>query len=70
METKLVTVTEAALACGVSRSLMWVLVMRGEIRSIVISKRARRIPVEAIDEFVARQLREQQEGADTAPGLD
>ncbi len=54
MDKKLLTVAEAAVSMGISRSLLYSLVMREEIRSIKIGK-ARRIPVEAIDEFIAAQ---------------
>ncbi len=52
---KLVSVAEAALILGLSRSLLYTLVMREEIPSIKIG-RARRIPVGALDDFVSRQL--------------
>jgi len=48
----LLTVPEAAARMGIGRSLLYSLVMRGEIRSVTIG-RARRIPAAALDEFVA-----------------
>ena len=56
---KLLTVAEAAQAMGIGRSLLYRLVMSGEIRSVVVGGRSRRIPVEAIDEFIARELADQ-----------
>lgn len=63
MEKKLVTVAEAAVLLDCSRSHLYSRVMRGEIPSIKIG-RARRIPVAAIDEWIAKQLAEaaEQEG--------
>jgi len=52
----LLTIPEAAEHLGIGRSLLYVLVMRREVRSVTIG-RARRIPVAALDEFVA-QLQE------------
>ena len=53
----LVTVEEAAQALGVCRSVMYALVMRKQIASIKIG-RARRVPVKALEAFIARQLGE------------
>lgn len=49
----LLTVPEAALRLGVGRSFLYNLVIRGEIASVKLG-RARRIPVQAIEEFVKR----------------
>lgn len=57
MEKKLVTAAEAAVLLGISRAHLYGLVMRGEIPSIKIG-RARRIPVSALEEWIARQLEE------------
>lgn len=51
----LLSVEEAAAALSLGRSLVYQLVMRGEIRSIKV-RRVRRIPVDALQEFIARQL--------------
>lgn len=59
MEKKLVTAAEAAVLLGISRSHLYSLVMRGEIPSIKIG-RARRIPVTAIERWIARELDEAQ----------
>ncbi len=53
MDKRLLTVTEAAATMGIGRSLLYGMVMRGEIQSISLG-RARRIPVAAIDDFIAR----------------
>ena len=52
---KLLNVNEAATALGLGRSLVYTLVTTGELTSIKIG-RARRIPIGAIDEFIARRL--------------
>ena len=62
MDKKLVTVAEASVLMGISRSLLYSLVMRGEVPSIKIG-RARRIPVSVIDEWIAKQLAEAAEEA-------
>ncbi len=59
MKKRLISVPEAAQAMGIGRSLLYRLVMSGEIRSVVVGGRSRRIPVEAIDEFIARELADQ-----------
>jgi len=55
MEKKLITVKEAAAMLGISRSLLYSLVMQGDMKSVKIG-RARRIPIGEIDNFVAREL--------------
>lgn len=52
---RLLTVVEAAAMLGIGRSLLYQLVLRGDMRSIKVG-RARRIPVVAIDEFIAQSL--------------
>ncbi len=54
----LVTIEDAGHRLGLGRSLTYELVLRGALRSIKIG-RARRVPVAALEEFVA-QLREEQ----------
>ncbi len=66
MEKKLLTVAEASRAMSIGRSLLYRLVMSGEIRSVVVGGRSRRVPVGAIDEFIARELADQAE-ATNAP---
>lgn len=51
----LLTVEEAARALGLGRTFVYELIMRREISSIKLGRK-RRIPVEALDEFVARKL--------------
>lgn len=55
----LVTVAEAAVILGCSRTHIYTRVMRGEIPSLTIG-RARRIPVSALEEWIARQVEEEQ----------
>jgi excisionase family DNA binding protein len=54
MEKRLLNVTEAAGILGIGRSVAYVLVMTGELESIKIGRR-RKIPVEAIGEFIAKK---------------
>ena len=68
MQKRLLTVSEAAHVMGVSRSLLYQRVLSGEIASFKIG-RARRIPVEAIDEFIARELADQAEATDVQSDL-
>jgi len=51
----LLTVEEVAEAMGLGRTYVYELVMRREIRSIKLGRK-RRIPVTALNDFVARQL--------------
>jgi excisionase family DNA binding protein len=53
----LLSVPEVAVALGIGRSLLYGLLLDGQIRSIKVG-RARRIPPEAIEEFVARKSQE------------
>ncbi|MDQ6848152.1 MAG: excisionase family DNA-binding protein [Candidatus Dormibacteraeota bacterium] len=53
----MLTVTQAAEALGCRRSLLYRLLSTGEIRSISVG-RLRRIPREAVDDFVRRKLSE------------
>jgi excisionase family DNA binding protein len=52
-ERIVLTVEEAAERLGVGRTLMYALVRSGDIESIAIG-RLRRIPLDALDEFVCR----------------
>ena len=54
MDELLVSIEEAARRLQVSRSTLYLLVQRGELQSIKIGA-SRRVPVAALDEFVARQ---------------
>jgi excisionase family DNA binding protein len=51
----LVTVAEAADALGLCRSIIYELLLAGELPSVKIG-RARRIPVAALEAFVERRL--------------
>ena len=53
----LLTVPEAAQRLGLGRSFVYQLVMKGEIRSIKLG-RARRIPVDALEQFVSARIEE------------
>ena len=57
IDSLLLTVSQAADYLSLGRSLVYTLVMRGEIASIKIG-RARRIPTAALDQFVAARLAE------------
>ena len=67
-ESIVLTVEEAAHRLGVGRTLMYALVKSGDIESIAIG-RLRRVPCEAIDEFVERlrQIGRQSDATDVAP---
>ena len=56
MEKRLLTIGETADQLGLGRSATYLLVLGGRIRSLKIG-RARRVPVEAIDEFIEREER-------------
>ncbi len=51
----LLTIPEAAESLGVCRSIVYDLVLTGQLASIKIG-RARRVPVTALQEFVAQRL--------------
>lgn len=57
MDRVLYRITEAAEALGLSRATVYELVQRGEIRTIRVGA-ARRVPTEAISEFVRRKEEE------------
>ncbi len=63
-ERIVLTVEEAAERLGVGRTLLYALVRSGDIESIAIG-RLRRIPLDALDEFVGR-LRAVTQNHDTA----
>ncbi len=54
----LLTTDEAADALALSRTMVFNLIRAGELRSVRIG-RARRVPVDAISEFVAERLEAQ-----------
>lgn len=51
---RLLRVAEAAEALAVSEPMVWKLIKTGALRSIKVGN-ARRIPVDALDEFVEHQ---------------
>jgi excisionase family DNA binding protein len=54
----LVSVEEAALLLSLGRSHVYELVQRGDIITLKLG-RSRRVPVSALQAFIARQLQEQ-----------
>jgi excisionase family DNA binding protein len=54
----LLTIPETSDALGLGRSAVYELLLLGEIASIKIG-RARRVPLKALEDFVARRLGEQ-----------
>jgi excisionase family DNA binding protein len=52
----LVTVQEAADALGIDGNTLYLLLLRGEVRSIKIG-RARRIPITVLEELMAPEVR-------------
>ena len=54
----LLTPVEAARRLSIARSSLYELLLRGEIVSLTIG-RSRRIPIDALTDFIDRQLREQ-----------
>jgi excisionase family DNA binding protein len=58
----LLTVTEAVDRLAIGRSLVYQLVLSGELPSVKIG-RARRVPVAAVEGFVARLAEEQRRSA-------
>jgi excisionase family DNA binding protein len=56
----LLDIKEAAERLNIGRSLLYQLVIRGEIASVKIG-RARRIPIKALDAYVERLLADQGE---------
>lgn len=61
----LLTVEEAAERLGIRRTLMYSLVSSGAVRSVVVGRRLRRIPAEALHEYV-RELSDEQNKDGTA----
>lgn len=52
----LLSVPEAARRLGIGKTLAYSLVMRGELTSVKIRAKVRRVPLAALDEFVQRQV--------------
>lgn len=55
MEQQLLKIEDAAAALGISRSLTYKLIARGELQRVKIGKSAR-VPRAAVEAFVARQV--------------
>ena len=53
---KLLRVDEACDAMGIGRTRMYELIKAGQIRSIPIGQRGRRIPVEEVERFIREGL--------------
>jgi excisionase family DNA binding protein len=65
MDTKLLlTVDEAADRLSIGRATLYRMISSGLIESVSIG-RSRRVPVRALEQFVARQLAEQGKGVPT-----
>lgn len=54
----LLTIDEAAAELRISRSVFYELLNKGEIRSVYLHRRLRRIEPAALDEFIARNRAE------------
>ena len=61
-EKRLLRVGEVAERLGLSKSLTYTLIMSGQIRSLTINA-ARRVTVDAVDEFVRRREEEAEQAA-------
>lgn len=61
MDKLLLTIPEVAHRLGLGRSFTYQLVMSGEIPSIKLG-RARRVPVTALEEFIAARLEQEVQG--------
>lgn len=57
-ERLLLTIPEVAIRLGLGRSLIYLLVMRGEIDSLKVG-RARRVPAEALERFIEDKMAEE-----------
>lgn len=52
----LLTVEEASARMNIGRTLMYSLVLSGAVRSVKVGGRLRRVPTEALSEYIAAQL--------------
>lgn len=64
----LLTVEEAAHRLGIGRTTMYSLVSSGDVESITLDRRLRRVPAECLDEYIAAQRRKQTQTKQTAMG--
>ena len=53
------TIPEVMQRLQISRWMVYELIHKRELESIVIGRRTRRVPVEALDAYVARRLEEE-----------
>lgn len=58
MSPKLLTVPQAMAALQVSRWTLYALIRSGELESIMVNVRCRRIPESALDDYVTRLCEE------------
>jgi excisionase family DNA binding protein len=58
--TRMLRVNEVAGLLGLSRSQVYVLIARGDLASVVIGGKSRRIPAPAYEDFIVRLQREAQ----------
>jgi excisionase family DNA binding protein len=66
MSVSLLTKAETARRLGVSLRGVERLIARGELASLTIGQRSRRIPENAVISYIARQLDADQRGGDAA----
>ncbi len=52
----LLTVEEASIRMNIGRTLMYSLVRSGAVRSVKVGGRLRRVPTEALTEYIAAQF--------------
>jgi excisionase family DNA binding protein len=52
----LLTVEEASARMNIGRTLMYSLVLSGAVRSVKVGGRLRRVPTEALTEYIAAQV--------------
>ena len=52
----LLTIEEASVRMSIGRTLMYSLVRSGAIRSVKVGDRLRRVPAEALTEYIAAQF--------------
>ena len=64
--TRLLKVDEAAERLRVSRMSLYRLLDRGELPSLHVGQRARRIPEDAVERYIAAQIAAASSGGDAA----
>jgi excisionase family DNA binding protein len=57
MPEQLLRVEEARARLRISRGHLYALLRRGELKSVLLSPRVRRIPESAVDDLIARRLK-------------